>query len=382
MQFQKATKQSSRLRLAIAGPSGSGKTFTALGIASVLAEHFESRVALIDTEHGSASKYADRFDFDTLELEAPFHPDRYVEAIAAAAQAGYRVLVIDSLSHAWNGTGGLLEIVDQLAAKQRGSGNKFSAWKDATPIQNRMVEALVAAPVHLIATMRSKQDYVMEKDDRGKTSIQKVGLAPVQRDGVEYEFDIFAEMDMEHRMLITKSRAEALADKVVMKPGRRTAEEIATWLKGSPPPEPTNGQVNGQAKRPASFKGESLYASGVEEVGEAVQSDPYWEDADDGPERPDEEAVAPGQLSLTAETADQEQEASRSAVWAQEVEQMAARAQRYRSEGVEPDALRQTVEDYMASDECTWDERWKGRAREALEAVLRGERDAQQEASV
>lgn len=228
IQFKKATKQAAKLRLSIAGPSGSGKTYTALAIGTALGD----RVAVIDTEHGSASKYADLFEFDVLELEAPYHPDRYVQAMTAAAAAGYNVLVVDSLSQAWSGAGGLLEIVDQIAARMKTS-NSFAAWKDATPIHNRLIEAIISTPVHIIATMRSKQEYVLEDDNRGRKVPRKIGMAPVQRDGMEYEFDVFAEMDMENRMLIQKTRCPALAGRVIDKPTGAVADELAAWLAGS-----------------------------------------------------------------------------------------------------------------------------------------------------
>lgn len=226
--FRKASKDRAFLRMALAGPSGSGKTFTALNVGTRLAER---RVALVDTEHGSASKYADLFDFDVLELAPPFHPDRFVEAIKQAGE-DYDVLIIDSLSHAWNGQGGLLEIVDQIAARMKTS-NSFAAWKDATPIQNRMVDAIVRAPLHIVATMRSKTEYVLEPVERnGKTTMQprKIGMAPVQRDALEYEFDVFGEMDLDHRLLVTKTRCIPLTDAVIEKPGEELATTLRDWL--------------------------------------------------------------------------------------------------------------------------------------------------------
>src|SRR5215469_3962007 len=160
--FTRAEKTNSKLRLALAGPPGSGKTFTALSLAHALADG--QSVALIDTEHGSASKYADLFPpFDCVNLET-FHPDVYVEAIHAAERAGYAVLIIDSLSHAWNGKGGVLELVD-AAAKRSKSGNTYAAWAEATPIHTRLIETIIRANVHIIATMRSKMEYAQEKDE-------------------------------------------------------------------------------------------------------------------------------------------------------------------------------------------------------------------------
>lgn len=233
--FKKAVKSESKLRLAIAGPSGSGKTYTALAVGTVLANG--GRVALVDTEHGSASKYADIFDFDVAEMHAPFHPDKFVKAIAEAAEAGYSVVILDSMSHAWNGEGGLLDLVEEISRRMK-NPNSFAAWKDATPIQNRMIEALLASPIHIIATMRSKQEYILQDDGRGKQVPRKVGMAPVQRDGFEYEFDVFLDMDIENNAIVSKTRCPALTSKVFSKPGGDLAGILAEWLKGTPDPSP------------------------------------------------------------------------------------------------------------------------------------------------
>jgi len=233
MAFQKATKKRAKLRLAIIGQSGSGKTYTALTLATHLVPG--GRVALIDTEHGSASKYADLFNFDVLELDS-FSPRTYIEAIKEAVAAGYDVLIIDSLTHAWSGKDGALEQVDRIAKRDK-SGNSFAAWRDVTPLHNLMVEAIIRAPLHVIATIRSKMEYVQEKDDRGKTVIRKVGLQPVQRDGLEYEFDVVADMDQDNIFYVTKSRCVDLHNAIIEKPGRELAETLAAWLDNGAEPE-------------------------------------------------------------------------------------------------------------------------------------------------
>lgn len=225
LKFRKATREQSWLRLALVGPSGSGKTFTALLFARELGE----RVAVIDTERGSASKYADEVAaFDVLELES-FAPAQYVAAIDAAAAESYPVLLIDSLSHAWNGRGGALEMVDKAAARSR-SGNSFAAWREVTPEHHALVEAILRYPGHVLVTMRVKTSWVIQENDRGKKEPRKIGLAPVQRDGIEYEFDVVADLDHEHRMIVTKSRCPELADAVVMKPGSEVAQTLRGWL--------------------------------------------------------------------------------------------------------------------------------------------------------
>lgn len=229
MPFVKAVKAQSFLRLGLSGPAGSGKTYTALSVATSLADG--KSVAVIDTERGSASKYSDLFDFDVLELET-FHPQKYVEAIHEAVAAGYGVVVIDSLSHAWNGKGGILEIVQR-------KGNSFQAWGEVKPIEAALIEAVTGAKIHVIATMRSKTEYVVEKDERtGKSAPRKVGTAPIQRDGLEYEFDVFGELDQENTLMVQKSRCPALAGSVIVKPGRPLAETLRTWLSGAPAPTP------------------------------------------------------------------------------------------------------------------------------------------------
>lgn len=223
--FQKATKKSARLRLALIGVAGAGKTYTALSIA----RHLGRRIAVIDTERGSAAKYSDVFDFDVLEIDT-YSPRTYMDAIEAAEEAGYDVLIIDSLSHAWAGREGALEMVDKVA-KRQGSGNNFGAWRDVTPLHNAMVDKIVGARLHIIATMRAKTEYVQEKNDKtGKTTVRKVGLAPVQRDGLEYEFDVVADLDTENNFIVGKTRCPELAGVVVPRAGREIAAKLRNWL--------------------------------------------------------------------------------------------------------------------------------------------------------
>jgi len=230
--FKKATKEQAKLRLALMGVAGSGKTYTALKIATEMG----GRVAVVDTEHGSASKYADLFDFDVLELQS-FAPARYVEAIHAAEDAGYDVLIIDSLSHAWMGKDGALEMVDRAA--KRFQNNKYVGWGEVTPEQNKMIDAMVGSRLHLIVTMRSKMEHVQEKDERGKTVIRKVGMQPVQRDGLEYEFDVVGDLDQSNYLTITKTRCPSLSEMVYHKAGKEVAAVLKAWLADGTAPQPT-----------------------------------------------------------------------------------------------------------------------------------------------
>lgn len=228
--FQRATKRNVRARIAFDGPSGSGKTWTSLEWATVLGE----KIAVIDTERASASLYSDRFTFDVLELSPPFHPDRAVEAIKAAETAGYDVLILDSLSHFWEGEGGVLDIAD--AAGARAQGNSWAGWKSATPVLRHLVDVILAADMHVLVTMRSKTEWTQEEytDSKGhrKTRPVRMGMAPVMRAGMEYEMTIVGDLDLEHRLTISKSRCDALSD-MMIQPGRaaEAAEVFVNWTK-------------------------------------------------------------------------------------------------------------------------------------------------------
>jgi len=250
MGFKKATKAAANLHAAIFGPSGAGKTFTSLRVATGLAGG--SPIAVIDTERGSASKYADRFSFDVLELEDQTI-DGYVAAIKEAAKAGYKVLVIDSLSHGWQT---LLEEVEKLA-KAKYRGNTWSAWSEGTPHQRRLVQAILNYPGHVIATMRSKTEWTTV-DNNGKKTPQRVGLAPEQGKGVEYEFDLLVEISTEHIANVIKDRTGKFQDKLIDRPGEDFGQQLAAWLSDglpspvAPAPEPartadaTGGTGGGQ----------------------------------------------------------------------------------------------------------------------------------------
>jgi len=221
LQFTKATKAQAKLKLAIFGPSGAGKTFTALRLASGIG----GSIAVIDTERGSASKYADRFGFDVLELEER-DIKTYVEAISAAGEAGYAVLIIDSLTHAWKE---LLQEVDKLA-KTKYRGNTWSAWSDGTPRQNSLVDAILNYPGHVIATMRTKTEWVTETTSNGKTKPVRVGLAPEQGKGIEYEFDLLFEITIDHICTVIKDRTGRFQDRIIEKPSEELGVELREWL--------------------------------------------------------------------------------------------------------------------------------------------------------
>lgn len=229
--FQKAQRKQAKLKIALTGPSGSGKTYSGLAIATGLGK----KIALIDTENCSASLYSDKFEFDVLELAPPYTIDKYRAAIRDAIKGGYEVLVVDSISHAWAGEGGLLEQKEQLDAR---GGNSYTNWGKITKQHEAFKSEILNADIHMICTMRSKQDYSVEKDDKGKTSIKKVGLAPVQRDGMEYEFTAVLDLAMDHSAEASKDRT-GLFDRKIFTPTRETGVALSNWLAGGVAPTKT-----------------------------------------------------------------------------------------------------------------------------------------------
>lgn len=236
MAFAKATKQNATIKLAITGPSGSGKTYSALLIAKGLG----GRTALLDTEYGSASLYSDFFDFDTWDEPDPngFPPEYFIRVIKAAEAAGYQNLIIDSLSHEWNGRGGCLEIADNIG-RSKYRGNSYVAWGDVTPRHNRLIEAIIGARINIIATMRAKSEYVLNRDEKtGKSTPKKVGLGSVQRDGMDYEFTTMFELDRDsHIANAGKDRTSLFHDPEIIT--EDTGRRISEWLiKPAPKPSP------------------------------------------------------------------------------------------------------------------------------------------------
>jgi hypothetical protein len=217
--FKKASKKGSKLRLALFGVSGSGKTFSALRIASGLGQ----KIAVIDTERGSASKYADRFSFDVAECEKPTINN--LKMIINQAK-GYDVLIIDSLSHAWME---LLQEVEQIA-KARYGGNTWSAWSEGTPKQQGFIDSILNFPGHIIATMRVETNWTTMTNEKGKIVPVRIGEAPKQGKGMEYEFDMLIQLSQDHIAQVLKDRTGKYQDELIEKPGEEFGKELALWL--------------------------------------------------------------------------------------------------------------------------------------------------------
>ena len=239
--FTKATKEAAKLRAAIFGPSGAGKTFTSLRLATGIG----GRVALIDSERRTASKYADRFDFDVCDLGSGQHSvSSYVQAIRAAGEAGYGVLIIDSLTHAWQE---LLVEIDAIA-KAKYRGNTWSAWSDGTPKQRALVDAILDFPGHVIATMRSKTEWTTESGNGGKTAPKRIGLTPEQGKGIEYEFDMLFELSVEHILTVLKDRSGKFQDQIIQDPDEALGRQMAAWLDEGAPPMSLPDQIQAKAR--------------------------------------------------------------------------------------------------------------------------------------
>lgn len=207
--FKKATRKKAKLRLALTGVSGSGKTYSAL----MLAKGLGGKVACVDTEACSASLYSHLLDFDVLELSAPYSPDKYIDAITAAEDAGYDVLIIDSLSAAWAGSGGVLEMVDEITRSSK-SKNSYMAWSTGTKEQEKLIQKILTSSLHIIACMRSKTAYEIMDNGQGKKTPVKIGLQPIQRDNTEYEFQVVFDISREnHFSTVSKDRTELFNDK-------------------------------------------------------------------------------------------------------------------------------------------------------------------------
>lgn len=243
MQIRKAERRQAKLRLGVAGPSGSGKTYSSLVLALALAQG--GKVGLIDTEHGSGDLYAHLGDYDVIRIEAPYTVAKYLEALNTFENAGYALIIIDSLTHAWAGEGGLLDKQGKIADSDP-RGNSYTAWRKVTPEHNRLVEAMLASPAHLIATVRSKQEYSQEKDDKGKTVVRKLGMAPVQREGMEYEFTVFLDLGMDHTATASKDRT-SLFDGEYIKIDQRVAKRLLAWLNTGAAPEPQRPESDADA---------------------------------------------------------------------------------------------------------------------------------------
>jgi len=230
MKFKKAKRSARKLRLAIAAPSGGGKTYSALRIAKGIIEVEGGKIAFIDTENNSASLYDHITDFDVVNIEAPYTIPDFNEAINAAKDGGYNVLIIDSSSHAWQQ---IQQVVDNITNSST-SKNSYVAWRKGTTITDKWLQNVLLYPGHVIFCMRSKMDYQMVEKGDGKKAVEKMGLAPIMRNGIEYEFDMMLDGNIDHYFTVTKSRFHKFSDLILNKPDEKFGKELIAWLNAAP----------------------------------------------------------------------------------------------------------------------------------------------------
>lgn len=231
--FRKAERSQVYLKLGITGPTGSGKTMSALRLAMGLVAGAGKRVAFIDTENDSASLYSDRFDFDVITIAPPFEAEHFTNGVRGAVDGGYGACVVDSASHFWKG---VLEFKDAL---DRRGGNSFTNWKDADKKFDPVIAEFLQSKIHLICCMRSKMDYILEDNGKGKQAPKKVGLAPIMRENIDYEFSTVFDVAMDHTAVASKDRSGLFPTDRVFQITEETGKSIADWLKtAKPKPEP------------------------------------------------------------------------------------------------------------------------------------------------
>jgi hypothetical protein len=259
MQLRKSERKQARIKMALQGPSGSGKTYSALLVAFGLCQDW-SKIAVVDTESHSADLYAHLGAFNVLTLEAPYSPERYIEAIRVCVQQDMSVVIIDSISHEWEGSGGILDVHSSMA------GNSFANWSKLTPRHNEFVQEILQSPAHIIATIRTKQDYVLS-DKNGRMVPEKVGLKSVTRDGMDYEFTLVFDLDIKNRATASKDRTGLFMGKPEQRLSTQTGKVILDWCNES------------QGTTPAQLTERIGQCKSIQELLELYQQHPEFKNA-------------------------------------------------------------------------------------------------------
>lgn len=228
MYLQTAKRQQAKLKVSLAGASGSGKTYSALLLAYGLCNDW-SKIAVIDTENFSASFYAHLGPFNVVNVTSPFNPEKYIEAIQICEAGGMEVIIIDSISHEWSGKGGCLEIHENETSKMR-VPNSFTAWAAVTPRHQSFVDAIILSQCHIIANIRSKAEYVLSERN-GKMIPQKVGMAPITRDGFEFEVSVAFDLDHMHKASTSKDRTGLFCEVLPFVISADTGKRLLEWSK-------------------------------------------------------------------------------------------------------------------------------------------------------
>lgn len=231
MELKKATRKQVKLRLGLSAVSGGGKTMSALLLAYGMTQDW-SKIAVIDTENGSASLYSHLGDFNTIDLTAPFSPERYIEAINTCENAGMEVIILDSITHEWDGKGGIIDISNSM------TGNSFTNWAKITPRHDAFINALLQSKCHIISCVRRKQDYEMTKGSDGKLKVEKAGLKEITREGFEYELTLNFNLEINHHATASKDRTNLFMDEPGFIITSETGKRLIDWCNDGEP-EPT-----------------------------------------------------------------------------------------------------------------------------------------------
>jgi hypothetical protein len=266
-QFQKAERSNCKIKMAIQGPSGSGKTYSSLLLAYGLTNDWE-KIAVLDTENGSSNLYSHLGPYKVLTLSSPYSPEVFIEAIDLAVKGGFECLIIDSISHEWNGSGGILDIHSNIP------GNSFTNWAKVTPRHNAFVQAILQSTIHIIGTIRSKTEYVLS-DKNGKMVPEKVGLKPVTREDAEYEFTIVFELNQKHQANIGKDRTGLFSKRPEVILSAEVGKEIRQWCQIKEEPSQLNNfAAEIQPVKPDDFIEKINACKTVEELSQLYNAHP------------------------------------------------------------------------------------------------------------
>lgn len=227
MQLQKATRKKVKIKIGLSSVAGGGKTKGALLIAKGLVDDW-TKIAVIDSENESAALYSDMGEFNHLPIQAPYTPEKYIQAIEMCEQAGMECIIVDSITHEWDGAGGCLDIVEELT-KRDPKHNSYTQWRFVTPRHQAFIDAMLQSKCHVVTTVRRKQDYEMTKNGDGKVTVTKAGLKEITRDGFEYELTVNIELDQNHNASSTKDRTGLFQDKPSFIITEATGKLIKQW---------------------------------------------------------------------------------------------------------------------------------------------------------
>ncbi|MES2004297.1 MAG: AAA family ATPase [Bacteroidota bacterium] len=272
--LRKATRQKAKIRLGLSAAAGGGKTYTALLIAFGMCNDW-SKVAVIDTENNSADLYAHLGEYNVLPIGQPYTPEKYIEAIKDCENAGMEVIIIDSMTHEWDGKGGCLEIVDQITQGSQ-SKNSYVAWGKVTPRHQAFIESILQSKCHVITTVRRKQDYEMSKDASGRVKVEKVGLKEVTREGFEYELTVNLQLDASHLATASKDRTGLFEGKPEFMPSIETGRMIAEWCESGVDVKEAVKEAIAKLENVTSLEEFDMFREGLTEL---VKADPEFRSA-------------------------------------------------------------------------------------------------------